>query len=149
MRYPKGKCQIEAGSVDCFENCSCCCCAIAKNANSNVIFQMKQSPKYIWHRNQSLAIGLWLGWIKTPRKKWLRLGVLSQRHSNSVKIQSIWLRHVKRAKTSKQKRGKESSKALRYLQKWKFYYKTDYILALVTKRHWMTSFIRKYSRKKT
>ena len=57
--------------------------------------------------------------------------------------------HVKEQKHKKQKTGNETSKALRYLQKQTFYYKLESILALVTKRLWKTSFIRKYSRTKT
>ena len=60
------------------------------------------------------------------------------------------------SKTSKQKTEKESSKALRYLQKRKFNYKPEAILALVLKRHRTnkydtrsTTLFRKYSETKT
>ena len=60
------------------------------------------------------------------------LDVLRQRYSDSVKMQSIGLA-CQKAKASKQKTGKESSKVLRYLQKQNFDYKTEAILALVLK----------------
>ena len=125
------------------------CRVIAKNTNSIGRFSDETKPE-ISHRNWSLAffewstvwdfpldwiglINLWLDWIKKPRRKWLSLGVLRERHPNSTKIQSIGLTY-QRAKTSKQKTSKESSKDLRYLWKWFFNCKTESIFALATKR---------------